>query len=64
MIHEDNGLLGIAGAAADKTRAGHLMNIFCEHFAILATVPVRQLDSLVDGFWQGWCGRKLGRSTA
>ncbi|CBJ31604.1 Mitochondrial Processing Peptidase alpha subunit [Ectocarpus siliculosus] len=40
MIHDETGLLGIAGAAADKLRAGQLMHVFCEHFATLATVPV------------------------
>lgn len=40
MIHDETGLLGIAGAAADKARAGQLMHVFCEHFATLATVPV------------------------
>ncbi len=40
MIHDETGLLGIAGAAADKVRAGELMHVFCEHFATLATVPV------------------------
>eukprot|EP00904_Undaria_pinnatifida_P000971 jgi/Undpi1/10875/HiC_scaffold_3.g01401.m1 len=40
MIHDETGLLGIAGAAVDKARAGQLMHVFCEHFAMLATVPV------------------------
>lgn len=40
MIHDETGLLGIAGAAADKARAGQLMHVFCEHFATLATVLV------------------------
>lgn len=45
MIQDEAGLLGISGAAADKARAGQLMNIFCEHFAMLATVPVRYCAS-------------------
>ncbi|CAM9486741.1 unnamed protein product [Hapterophycus canaliculatus] len=40
MIHDETGLLAIAGAVADKARAGQLMHVFCEHFATLATVPV------------------------
>lgn len=32
MIHDETGLLGIAGAAADKVRAGKLLHVFCEHF--------------------------------
>ncbi|CAM9090153.1 unnamed protein product [Ascophyllum nodosum] len=40
MIHDETGMLGIAGAAADKARAGQLMHVFCEHFATLAAVPV------------------------
>lgn len=41
MIQDEKGLLGISGAAADKSRAGQLMHVFCEHFATLATVPVK-----------------------
>lgn len=41
MIHDETGLLGIAGAAADKVRAGELMHVFCEHFVHLTRVPVR-----------------------
>ncbi|CAM9328061.1 unnamed protein product [Discosporangium mesarthrocarpum] len=39
-IHDETGLLGIAGAAADKNKASQLMHVFCEHFAKLATQPV------------------------
>lgn len=41
MIHDETGLLGIAGAAADKVKAGELMHVFCEHFVNLTRVPVR-----------------------
>lgn len=43
MIHDEAGLLGIAGAAADKGHAAQLMHIFCEHFANLAVHPVSVL---------------------
>lgn len=48
MIHEESGLIGIAGAAADKARAAQLLNIFCEHFAMLATIPVRHLAVFIE----------------
>lgn len=44
MMHDESGLLGIAGAAADKAKAGQLIHVFCEQFATLATVQVGDCD--------------------
>lgn len=41
MIQDETGLLGISGAVLERGRAGQLMHVFCQHFATLATVPVR-----------------------
>lgn len=43
LIHADSGLLGIAGAS-DPAQAAHLLHVFCEHFARLATKEVDPVE--------------------